>query len=117
MSILDELTMGEIDRMRAVALRVFDPDRDKWVPASFENADPMQLAAAMMWVIEAREKPDLEWDAFRNSITSSDVQAFHELHGLADELDPTNAVESIPNSSTPRGSGATGESLPASTAI
>ena len=117
MSIFEELTMGELARMRRDALRTWDTASGTWVPCGIDVADPMEVATAIMWTMARRDDPTLDFEAYSDTVKSPDVAAFHAEHGEQIEDDPENppVAASTPTWSTPHGSGAIGGSHPVST--
>lgn len=85
MSAFDELTLGEVERMTKECLG----------GVKFEDADPIQLAGAVMFMTERRNNPQLEWQAFKDTTKLSAIKAFSELMKAETEMDPTNGVMPI----------------------
>ena len=78
MSAFDDLTLGEVEELTTVALK----------GQSFEQADPLMLAGAVMWMTERKSNPDLGWDQFKSTVKMGDIKAF-SIQMEADSLDPT----------------------------
>jgi len=79
----DALTLGEVEEMVATCLD----------GKPFENADPLQLAGAVMFMSQRKENPDIDWPTFKATIRMGDLKAF-SIQMEADELDPTTGVTS-----------------------
>lgn len=84
MSAFDDLTLGEVETMTAVALN----------GVTISDSDPLMLAGAVMWMTERRTKPDLQWDAFKAGVKMGDIKAF-SVQMEADGLDPQE-VQPVP---------------------
>jgi hypothetical protein len=78
----DEMTLGEVEYMTKECLN----------GSSFADADPMQLAGAVMFMTRKRDDPSLEWQAFKASTRMYDIKQFSEAMD-EDRLDPTNGVK------------------------
>ena len=87
MSAFDDLTLGEVEQMTRECLG----------GAKFEDADPIQLAGAVMYFTEKRSDPMLDWESFKANTTMKKIKAFSEVMSLEEKLDPSNGV--IANSS------------------
>lgn len=82
MTPFDELTLGEVEVLT----------RDCLGGSSFADADPMQLAGAVMFMTRRREDPTLEWEPFKASVRMFEIKEFSELMN-EETLDPTNGVK------------------------
>lgn len=82
MTPFDELTLGEVEELT----------RDCLGGSSFADADPMQLAGAVMFMTKRRDDPTLEWQAFKATVRMHEIKTFSELMN-EDNLDPTNGVK------------------------
>ena len=80
MSAFDELTLGEVDDIGRTCLD----------GKSFTEADPLKLAGAMMWAIERKSNPALDWDDFRYHTSMSAVKAFSERMNAEESGGATN---------------------------
>lgn len=68
MSAFDDLTLGELDDIRAEALggkNINDP-----------GVDPLTLAGAVMWATNRKDDPGLSWAAFKEKTRMGDIKAF-----------------------------------------
>ena len=86
MSAFDDLTLGEVEEMTTIALK----------GQTWEQADPLMLAGAVMWITQRKSNPQLEWDAFKANTRMGDIKAF-SIQLEADALDPTQA-QTVPMS-------------------
>lgn len=82
MTPFDELTLGEVEYLTRECLG----------GSSFADADPMQLAGAVMFMTKRRDDPTLEWEPFKATVRMHEIKTFSELMN-EDELDPTNGVK------------------------
>ena len=83
MSAFDELTLGDLDDIRELALggKNFNDD----------SVDPLTLAGAVMWATNRKDDPGLSWDAFKSKTRMGDIKAFSqqmEAEELADASNP-----------------------------
>lgn len=78
MTPFDELTLGEVETLTAQCLGGM----------SFADADPMQLAGAVMFAHYRRQDPESTWEQFKATTRMYDIKKFAELMD-EDELDPT----------------------------
>jgi hypothetical protein len=79
MSAFDEMTLGEVEDMTAECLN----------GKSFQDAEPLTLAGAVMYMTHKRENPMLDWQTFKRTTTMVAIKEF-SIQLEADELDPTN---------------------------
>lgn len=77
----DDLTMAEVDLLQREAL--------DGVRISAEDGDPLKVAAGIMWIATRRDKPEMTWPEFSETLTMREVKAYGERIG-ADAVDPTN---------------------------
>lgn len=79
MTPFDELTLGEVETLTAECLG----------GVSFADADPMQLAGAVMYMTYKRDDPDTNWETFKRTTRMYDIKKFSELMD-EDNQDPSN---------------------------
>lgn len=79
MTPFDELTLGEVETLTAECLG----------GVSFADADPMQLAGAVMFMTYRRDDPTLNWPTFKATTRMFDIKKFSELMD-EDAVDPSN---------------------------
>ena len=79
MTPFDDLTLGEVEILTAECLG----------GASFSDADPMQLAGAVMYMTYKRDDPDITWQGFKSTTRMHDIKKFSELMD-EDSVDPSN---------------------------
>lgn len=82
MTPFDELTLGEVEELT----------RDCLGGSSFADADPMQLAGAVMFMTKRRDDPTLEWTSFKATVRMHEIKTFSELMN-EENLDPSNGVK------------------------
>lgn len=82
MSAFDELTLGELDELRAICLEG-RPIQD---PAN----DPLTLAGAVMWATNRKDDPGLSWDAFKQKTRMGDIKAFSALMAAEESEETAN---------------------------
>lgn len=75
------MTLGEVEQMT----------RDCLGGKSFQDADPLQLGGAVMFMTQRRDNPLLDWETFKNTTRMADIKAFSETMN-EDDVDPTNGV-------------------------
>lgn len=83
MSAFDDLTLGEVEEITLTALG----------GKTFDTADPMMLAGAVMWITRRKDTPGLDWAAFKATATMRDIKAFSiemEAEELADPMNDRN---------------------------
>lgn len=85
MSAFDDLTLGEVETLSAVALN----------GQSMAEGDPMMIAGAVMWTLERRNHPELEWEHFKANVKMGDIKAF-SIQMEADELVDPPSVLPVP---------------------
>lgn len=85
MSAFDELTLGEVERLTTECLN----------GAKFEDADPLQLAGAVMYYTQKRNDPTIEWQAFKDQTTMAAIKSFSEVMNADERMDPTNGVNAL----------------------
>ena len=82
MSAFDELTLGEVDEIRTVALdgkNINDP-----------TVDPLTLAGAVMWASQRQNDPGLSWEAFKQKTKMGDIKAFSQQMEMDEQAESVN---------------------------
>lgn len=79
MTPFDELTLGEVECMSQECLG----------GASFVDADPMQLAGAVMYYTYKRQDANIDWATFKATTRMYDIKKFSELMD-EDNEDPSS---------------------------
>lgn len=82
MSAFDELTLGEVDEIRTVALggkNINDP-----------TVDPLTLAGAVMWASQRKDDPGLSWDAFKEKTKMGAIKEFSQQMEMDEQAETTN---------------------------
>lgn len=80
MTPFDELTLGEVEELTAVCLN----------GKQFQDADPLTLAGAVMWMTRRKDEPDLEWKAFKATVRMAEIKEFSTT--MDESSDPTKAT-------------------------
>lgn len=79
MSAFDDCTLGEIELMTTTCLG--------GKSMGDESVDPMMMAGGVMWLVQRRTNPNLEWDAFKANTKMGDIKAFSVEMEAADMID------------------------------
>jgi len=79
MSAFDEMTLGEVEDMTSECLN----------GKSFQDAEPLTLAGAVMYMTQKRDDPSLNWESFKRTTKMTAIKDFSIQMG-ADDMDPTN---------------------------
>lgn len=77
----DDMTLGEVEEMIKLCLN----------GKQIQDADPLSLAGAVMFMVRRREDAALDWATFKTQTKMSDIKAF-SIQIEADNLDPINAT-------------------------
>ena len=80
----DDLTLGEVEHVRRTCLdgkSMADP-----------TVDPLLVSGAMMWIVQRRDDPNLDWPTFRDTVRMADIKAFTTQLEAEVKADPTNAL-------------------------
>jgi hypothetical protein len=79
MTPFDELTLGEVEQLTTECLG----------GVSFADADPLQLAGAVMFMTYKRQDPTTDWASFKANTRMYDIKKFSELMD-EDNQDPSS---------------------------
>jgi hypothetical protein len=82
MSAFDELTLGEVDEIKATCLGGKNIADD--------TVDPLTLAGAVMWATQRKDDPGLSWEAFREKTRMGDIKAFSQAMQAEDAEESIN---------------------------
>lgn len=80
MSAFDELTLGEVEEIEATCLNGKGMGDD--------DANPLTVAGAVMWMTQRRANSDLTWADFKATTKMGDIKTFSE--SMKEDDDPTD---------------------------
>jgi len=82
MSAFDDLTLAELDLLKAEVLG--------GKPVFSDDVDQLALSSGVMWLTKRKNgTPDLSWDDFKHQTTMTDIKEFAEEMEAAEKANPT----------------------------